>query len=604
MLICFHRCAIFKLKDKFLYPVTCFISLFLIMTLAGLWPSSSFAQIHFEEVSQAAGFSRWGDSFGASWGDYNSDGWPDLWVGNHVADPSLYLNNSDGTFTEVNHLIKYDTGFEQHGAAWADFDNDGDNDLIQIVGGARHKGVFGNQLFVNSEGLLENKAAAYGLDYPLGRGRTPLWFDWNSDGYLDVFISNINRTDGKEAPSALFTQQKNFFKNDTDLTIETGLSSKSAQIFIPTFRAIPSIVVNGDYGDHHYPLRVYDYSSLPFRDITDTIGLPRTDHVLDVSIADFNNDLLNDFFLATANYNTSREDRLLIQTADGFQDSSSAAGVNISTICTSVASADFDNDMDMDIYLVCSGTHCNTPNILYENLGGGTFQSVTAAGGAMGSSYGWGDSVVTADFNNDGFVDLFVTNRRDSMDYENSHSHLYRNSGNNNHWIEIELKGVVSNRNGIGALLLASTAGITQMRVQDGGIHRVSQNHQRIHFGLAENNFIEELTIQWPSGIVQKINNIHADQIITVTELDFTGSVTGGKPPFQVDFLSNTKGHYQPKSYEWDFDNDGTIDATVQNPSYLYNRLGIYTVKLIVTDMDGSIYTSIRENYIKILSAN
>jgi len=90
--------------------------------------------------------------------------------------------------------------------------------------------------------------------------------------------------------------------------------------------------------------------------------------------------------------------------------------------------------------------------------------------------------------------------------------------GNNNHWIEVDLEGVVSNRDGIGALLLASTGGTTQMRVQDGGMHRFSQNHQRIHFGLAENTSVKRLTIYWPSGIIQEIDNIRADQIIKVIE--------------------------------------------------------------------------------------
>jgi PKD repeat protein len=139
------------------------------------------------------------------------------------------------------------------------------------------------------------------------------------------------------------------------------------------------------------------------------------------------------------------------------------------------------------------------------------------------------------------------------------------------------------------------------MRVQGGGIHRVSQDHKRIHFGLAKNTLVDRLTIQWPSGIIQMIDNLPADQIITVVELDFMVSEKAGKPPLHVAFFSNTKAFYKPISYKWDFDNNGTIDSTVQNPSYTYIRPGLYTVKLIVTDIEGGTYTSIREDYIKIL---
>ena len=597
LIICFNQFSIHRRNDRFLSLVTCFITLLLSMTLVSLCPTFSFAQIQFEDVSESSGISRWGDSFGASWGDFNGDGWPDLWVSNHCQEPALFLSNKDGTFTEVTNRVKNYDKFEQHGAAWADFDNDGDEDLIQIVGGGLEKGNYPNQFFINDKGFLYNKAVEYGLDYLLGRGRTPLWFDWNSDGYLDVFVSNINRTDGSTAPSALFTRHVNYFSNDTDLTVEAGLSSQFTQLFIPNFKSRPTIVVGGE---DYYPLRVYQYDNLPFNDITDTIGFPRTTNVSDAAIADFNNDLFNDFFLVTAPWGSIQKDRLLIQTSRGFQDTTAAAGIDKSTSCWSVAAADFDNDMDIDLYLVCSGIHCNTPDILYENLGNGTFKEVPAAGGAEGSSYGRGDSVATADYNNDGFVDLFVTNQRDVFDKENGHNQLFRNVGNSNHWIEIELEGVISNRDGIGAVLLASSGGITQMRVQDGGIHRYSQNHQRIHFGLAKNRLVEKLIIQWPSGIVQEIDNIRADQIIRVVELDFTGSATSGTQSIEVDFTSNKRGHYKPIRYEWDFDNNGTIDSTVQYPSHTYNTLGIYTVKLKVTDFDGKIYTSIREGYIKL----
>jgi len=144
----FLSCLV-KQKDRSIPLITVGIFILFSVLISASFPRTSFALIQFEEVSNSAGLSRWGDSFGASWGDVNGDGWADLWVGNHCQEPSLYLNKTDGTFANITRRVKYDSGFEQHGAAWADFDNDGDQDLIQIVGGAREKGTHPNQLFIN-----------------------------------------------------------------------------------------------------------------------------------------------------------------------------------------------------------------------------------------------------------------------------------------------------------------------------------------------------------------------------------------------------------------------------------------------------------------------
>ena len=103
--------------------------------------------------------------------------------------------------------------------------------------------------------------------------------------------------------------------------------------------------------------------------------------------------------------------------------------------------------------------------------------------------------------------------------------------------------------------------------------------------------------------IVQEIENIKANQILKVTELDFTGSTSAGRLPLQIHFTNNKSGRYKPISYEWDFDNDGIIDSTDINPSYTYKKPGTYTVKLIIQDFDGRIYTSLRKDYIKLKRA-
>ena len=99
-----------------------------------------------------------------------------------------------------------------------------------------------------------------------------------------------------------------------------------------------------------------------------------------------------------------------------------------------------------------------------------------------------------------------------------SYNCLDRNLGNGNRWIMIDLEGTESNRDGIGAIVRVTAGGVTQMRVQDGGVHHRSQNHSRLHFGLAKNTQIEKITVQWPSGVVQELQSVKANQALRIKE--------------------------------------------------------------------------------------
>lgn len=217
----------------------------------------------------------------------------------------------------------------------------------------------------------------------------------------------------------------------------------------------------------------------------------------------------------------ARDAQLLINTGAGFIDQSELAGINsIPTRGYNVAAGDFDNDMDQDIYIVASRLVVNSPDILYENQGDGTFVAIPDSAGAAGTEIGVGDFVTTADYDVDGFLDLLVANGRGQKSLLNANAlyELYHNQGNSNHWLEIDLQGLVSNRDGIGAQVFLTAGGVTQLREQSGGIHNQVQNHQRIHFGLADNTIVQELVINWPSGRVQVVKNIPVDQLIRITE--------------------------------------------------------------------------------------
>lgn len=225
---------------------------------------------------------------------------------------------------------------------------------------------------------------------------------------------------------------------------------------------------------------------------------------------------------------------LLSHGAGGISDVASTAGFK-PVQCISVAAADFDNDMDVDLYVVCRDANLNIANRYYDNDGSGNFVEVPLAGGAagpIGYGVGKGENVVAADYDADGNVDLFVTNGL-AMNPQlvGGPDLLFRNLGNaDNHWIELDLIGTVSNRDGIGARVLATAGSMTQLREQNGGYHRWAQHDKRLHFGLGL-NVVVDLVIEWPSGVVDVHNGVAVNWVYQATEGGSLAPVSPGGSP-------------------------------------------------------------------------
>jgi Ca2+-binding RTX toxin-like protein len=612
--------------------------------------------IQFEDVTAQAGVTFSGESFGAAFGDFNGDGLTDLWVHHHHDDPaSLYRNNGNGTFTEVfSQVFLTNKNIDPHGASWIDFDNDGDQDLSQMIGGAGGTGagfedpIFFNQLFKNDRGLfLKDEANALGLESP-GRGRTPIWLDFNNDGLLDVIYTNEAQGSGQRPSTILKQTARGFVSADAETEFNVGAQtyaihsdlnsdgrldilfpfSKAYDISGRTFRELdlnlpsapPRDVAAGDFnGDLKIDLyATYDQltsdvlQDTPFhfrarfnprlkeeneKGITFTNNSPVTFDVAgphnifpDISLSDIyigasgrhpedftftlnpaeatgvfphaenergayitynaaqeqwtiswsygSTRVASDQILVQATSNTEIQDLtqfgfalnapkgddvLLLNSNNGFVDASEASGINvIPNSGSSVITADLDNDMDLDIFVVAGGSVGNRPDIVYSNRGDGTFEVVENAGGASGTRLGIGESVVASDINLDGFIDLYVQNGRNILDgpyHENSPVQLFRNAGNDNNWIEIDLiGGRYSNRDGIGAQVFATAGGITQIRERSAGTHRFVQNDKRIHFGLAQNNRVQSLKVTWQSGTLQILENLAVNKLHQVIE--------------------------------------------------------------------------------------
>ncbi len=223
---------------------------------------------------------------------------------------------------------------------------------------------------------------------------------------------------------------------------------------------------------------------------------------------------------------------VLLMNRDGsFVDQTTSAGLATPISCASAAAGDFDNDADLDLYLVCRGGVQNLPNILYENLGDGRFRAIADAGGALGpvgkglqSGAGTGEAVLLADYDLDGFLDMFLTNGLNLRpNFVGGPDRLYRNRGNANHWIELDLVGTASNRDGIGARVYVTRAdGLVQLREQNGGYQRTVQHFKRLHFGLgSEPSALDpgvSVRVEWPSGVVDTFTHLAADRIYALVE--------------------------------------------------------------------------------------
>lgn len=183
---------------------------------------------------------------------------------------------------------------------------------------------------------------------------------------------------------------------------------------------------------------------------------------------------------------------------------------------------DFDNDMDLDIYVLRSTGASNEANYLLENIDGQSWVRHDDGAGAPGDGPGIGDAVSVADFDNDGFLDLFVGNGRSAFFLDSAGYQLYRNQGNANHWLGINLVGGQSTRGGYGAVVYTVAGGVKQMRTQNGGEHHRTQNDQRIHFGLGQNTIVDSVIVKWPSGAVQVLLNLPVDAYIELQEPVFT----------------------------------------------------------------------------------
>jgi hypothetical protein len=460
-----------------------------------------------------------GNSRGAAWGDYDNDGYIELFVaqigpGNSSAFQFLYHNNRDGTFSRVTSGPVAAVASAGYGAAWGDYDNDGHLDLV-LVNWNQPNYLFHN----NGNGTFAEVPSVVSTDI-IATSRGVTWVDYDNDGNVDLF-----RT-------AAISDLRRLYQNNHD----------------GTFTRIPQ----GDF-------------------LTVPGGF------LGAAWGDYNNDGRPDLFLPQVNEASLLPNYLYRNDGSGtFTRVGAGTTLDGNHNSTAAAWGDYDNDGDLDLFVSCAGTPgggTGRPNLFYRNDGNGTFTSLAflpandpehQGGTSHGSNWGdydndgWldlfvantagtndflyhnnGDGTFTkitdsvavgdaaaswapawGDYDNDGFLDLFVSNRGGT-------NFLYHNNGNDHHWLKFRLVGTRSNRAAIGAKVRvrATINGQTfwQMREVSGGDGHMGQNSLHVHVGLGDATNADLVRIEWPSGTVQELENVASKQFLTVTE-------PGGEP--------------------------------------------------------------------------
>jgi hypothetical protein len=457
----------------------------------------------FTDVTEKAGVAneRWG--FGVAAGDYDNDGWPDIYVTN-LGKNRLYHNNHDGTFTDVAETASVALGGWSTGPTWGDYDHDGRLDLFVPgyvkfdpanppqegkgsipVGACQYRGAHvlcgplglageGDHLFHNNgDGTFTDVSVRAGVSDPHGAyGWSSVFVDADNDGWVDLLVANDS------VPSFLY-------RNKHDGTFED-------------MSYLSGFAVNGD-------------------------GRPQAS--MGVAVGDYDRDGNVDAFVTTFS-----DDNFTLFHNDGkglFSDVTQQAGLlhpTIPFLGWGTDFLDFDNDGLLDIFtanghvypIVDSldwGTTWAQRPVLFRNLNGKKFQEVPPATGsgladvipARGAAFG--------DLFNDGHIDVVINN------LDGSPTLLRNVLKNDNHWVKLRLVGgAKSPRDGVGATIFLTASGVRQRGDILSGGSFASSSDQRVHFGLGSAVKVVRVEILWPSGLRQHLSLSKLDRIFNVVE--------------------------------------------------------------------------------------
>ena len=495
---------------------------------------------------------------GCAFLDYDNDGWMDIFIlsGTRLDGPPagatnrLYRNNRNGTFTDVT-----DKAGLRH-VGWAnsvcigDYNNDGFEDIFCTYYGQ-------NRLYRNNgDGTFTDVTRQAGLWNP---GDKPRWgagcsfLDYDRDGHLDLFVSNYIQFDIHTAPKP---GEKSFcvwkgepvncgprgltpgthllYHNNgdgtfTDVSEKAGISSKRD--------CYGMTVVAADLDEDGWPdIYVACDSSPSLLFMNNHDGTFREEGVLRGVALNFDGAEQANMGVGIGDYALTghldlfethfTEDTCGLYENDGtgnFDDMTQAAHIGVESryTCWGTGIVDLDNDGYPDIFLVTGsvypelekklpGSAAKTPRLIFRNLGNGTFEELTTGGPGVSAAHS-SRGCAFGDFDNDGDVDILIVNM-------NEPPSLLRNDvKSENHWLKVKLTGTKSNRSAIGARVLVRYGAKTQAQALTTQSSFYSANDPRLHFGLGAEK-TADVEVHWPSGLVEQVKTVAANQLITIVE--------------------------------------------------------------------------------------
>jgi hypothetical protein len=434
--------------------------------------------------------------------DITDDGRPELLCGAVATYPEKVYDTSSSVFRDLtsvvgqNHLVP--------DVALADFNNDQQIDIFQLNGRVRP-----SEVLLVTPGHLEAYLTVSSNSEHKG-------FTFRADGPITIQAFSFERENTNENV-VVYTGAERWSPTTVPFVLDP---TDPANWGIDPNRSVPGVYIGYDTATQQWTVRMS----------------PGSADSSDAYFAIEGNALTEPQTIDITRFEYPRQPSLVMY--NGFQFvPSDDFGIG-EVWCKSVVAGDFDNDMDMDLYMACGGSLTNLPNRLFENLGDGFFSEVASGGGAAGvqgaglaANVGASDNVVMADYDVDGYLDLFVTNGPLLTPLRvGGPDQLFRNTSSGNHWIQLDLEGTTSNRSAIGAKVYAVVNGVSQVREQNGGYHRSSQDQMRVHFGLGSNTSVD-LTVEWPSGQVDYFPGVQADSVHHLIEGGTIERVTLGPVP-------------------------------------------------------------------------
>jgi hypothetical protein len=455
--------------------------------------------LKFEDVTDKAGVGHPGWGMGVCTADVDGDGWEDLYV-TALGGNKFYRNNHDGTFSDWTARTGLGGSGWSAGCGFADYDKDGDLDLFvsryvkidlqnlpqfgrdktcQYRGVAVQCGPRGlpgesDFLFRNDGGMrftdVADRAGVRDPDGYFGLGIA--WFDFNDDGWPDLYVANdstanflySNQKDGtfKEVafPMGVAVSQDGAEQGSMGVAAGSYDNNGRFSLFVTNFSEEYNALYHND-GDH--------FTDLSFRSKTAAISLPYVGW--GNALFDYDNDGLLDMIVVNGHV-YPQLDKVKLAASAGYRQR----------------------------------------KLLYHNLGDGTFEEVSAKFGAVMTDERVSRGLAVGDLDDDGRLDVVIN------DLDGSPQILHNELSATGNWLLVRLKGRGMNTGAIGAVVTARAAGITRRRLVQSGSSYISQEDKRLHFGLGKATQVESLEVKWPDGTTTALQNVKANQIVTVEQ--------------------------------------------------------------------------------------